>query len=358
VYFDIKHPASGRPTMGDREIKGRRSSTTFSSTGMKIDQMRLSHDSGGRMSQQRTTHDLRGIGRVDVMDMAARTIDQVRLIHCAGDRGQDEQLQWMVPLASDPEFSDICVNTIKRPSYNRHFYAAGATGVAELDSTCILTLYDIARMRSMIDEMESPFLPVVLPGDKAAARNPLYVLRVTPRQWHHLQTYHDGRGKDWQTFVSNARNRGADNPLFSGDEVGMWRGILVIKGLLPIRWNQGATMTVATNAAAYAETTATVPTFDGDASDDSDHGVERALLFGGQAWASIYGQDSRSGMPTRWFEGMEDDDNRYVCSLGGMCGFSKLSFLNKSGVHTDHGVIALDSYAPKAAGGPIEINVA
>jgi hypothetical protein len=229
--------------------------------------------------------------------------------------------------------------------------------MTQLDSTCILTLYDISRLRAEIDEMESPFLPVVLPNDPASATDPLYILRVTPRQWHHLQTYHDGRGKDWQTFMSRARNRGSDNPLFKGDEVGVWSGILVRKGLLPVRFAQGSTVTVATSAAAYTETTVTVPTFDGTAGNDLDQSVDRALLFGAQAWASVYGQDSRSGMPTRWFEGGEDDDNRTVFSLAGMGGISKLSFLNKSGVHTDHGVIAIDSYAPRPSGSPIALNV-
>lgn len=357
VFVDIVHPASGRPTMGDKNITGRRSTTTFSSMPVKLDQMRLGHDAGGEMSQQRTKHDLRKIGRNQVLDMAARTVDQVRLIQCAGARGDIDGTQWMVPLATDSEFGEIVVNPVKAPSYNRHFYAHDATSIDTLDADAFITLNDIARLRQAIDEMDSPMLPVTLPGDeKASARNPLYILRVTPRQWHHLQTYHDGYGKDWQTFQANARNRGSSNPLFTGDEVGVWRGILVIKGLLPIGWNQGSDVTVTTSAAAYTETTVTVPTFDGS-DPASAHRVERALLFGGQAWASLYGKDSKSGMPTRWYEGMEDDDNRFVCSLSGMCGFSKLSFLDKDGVYTDHGIAALDSYAPLPTSSPLTVNV-
>lgn len=358
VSVSIVHPASGRPTMGDREIEGRFATTTFATHSLKLNQMRLGHDPGGEMTQQRTDHDLRKIGRTQVLDMAVRTIDQVRLVHCAGDRGEDTQKAWMVPLASDSEFAEIMVNDVRRPSYNRHFYAAGAADVTELDSTAILTLDDISRIRAIIDEMETPMLPVTLPGDDDAGNDPLYIMRVTPRQWHHLKTYHDGRGRDWQTFMSAARERNSSNPLFKGSNVGIWNGILVRKGLLPIGWNQGSTMTVTTSAATYTTTTKTVPTFDADAAVASDHRVERALVFGGQAWVSLYGKDSNTEMPTRWHEEMADMGNRFRCSLSGMCGFSKLSYLDEDGVHTDHGVLAYDTYAPKATGRSIELYAA
>lgn len=345
VSVDLVHPVSGLPVMGDTEVKGRRTSITFSSLDIKIDQYRFPYDSGGRMAQQRTEHDLRLLGKGAVLGLAHRYIDQMKLIHAAGARGEDESDDWVVPLATHDEFDDIVINAIKAPSYNRHLYAGEATAIDELDTTCWLKLSDIARLRAINDEAEVPLQPVVLDGDPQAGDDPLLVLLVTSRQWHHLKNYTETTGRDWQTFMQNAQLRGAQNPLFKGD-VGMWDGILVRKLGRRICFNQGSDVTVATSAAAYTEGSVTVPTFDADAEQAKDEAVDRAILLGAQAVAELWGKDTRTGVPVRFFEGYEDDDNRYVCSLAGTGGIAKLAFKTKSGTYTDHGIFVMDSYAP------------
>ena len=87
--------------------------------------------------------------------------------------------------------------------------------MATLDGTDILTLNDIDRMRAYIDEMPVPMQPIMLPDDPAASDEPLYVLLVTTRQWHYLQN-RTGTSA-WRTFLQNARERSAKNPLFTGE---------------------------------------------------------------------------------------------------------------------------------------------
>jgi hypothetical protein len=114
-----------------------------------------------------------------------RGLDQVKLVHVAGARGANTRLG--DPLANDADFADIMVNTVKAPTYNRHFYAGDATSIATLDTTDILTLEDIDKVRAAIAEMDIPLRQWCCRMTRRA-RTGLFVLYVTSRQWHYLQT--------------------------------------------------------------------------------------------------------------------------------------------------------------------------
>ncbi|MGH8570473.1 MAG: DUF4043 family protein, partial [Gammaproteobacteria bacterium] len=243
----------------------------------------------------------------------------------------------VIPLASDADFNEIMVNAVQAPTFNRHFYAGDATAIDTLDTADILTLDDIDRLRAAIDEADIPLQPIMFPDDPASMDEPLYVLYVSSRQWHYLQTRTGD--KAWRTFLSNARERGSKNPLFSG-EPGMWNGILVRKSARAIRFLPGDSVTVATSAASYTETTKTVPTL------ATDYAVDRAILLGAQALAEVWGKDSDSGMHMRWWEEVTDHGATYEASVAGMGGCAKLRFADANGVDTDHGVMVLDSVAP------------
>lgn len=343
VTVDLFNILSGKPVMGDKKIAGKMMALTSSTQEIKLNQMRGGIDPGGRMTQHRTVHNLRSIGRAELVGWWTRYLDQAKLVHAGGARGDMDTDDWVIPLASDPDFAEIMVNTVKAPTYNRHFYAGDATAIDELDTSDILTLDDIDKLRAEIDEADNPPSPIILPDDPAAEDEALYCLYVTTRQWHHLQT-RTGE-KAWRTFLMNARERGAKNPLFAGNP-GMWNGILVKKmGQRAIRFHQGTSVTVATSADSYTETTVTVPTFVGG-SEAGVHAVDRAILLGGQALAEVWGRDSESGTHMRWWEELTDHGNTWEGSVSGIGGFDKLRFENKAGVDTDHGILVLDSYAP------------
>lgn len=345
VTVDLINIVTGKPVMGDQPLAGKLLSLKFGSMDVKIDQMRFGIDPGGRMTQQRTVIDLRTAGKAAIEGLWGRAMDQISLVHCAGARGDMDTADWVVPKADDPDFASIMVNSVKAPSYNRHFYGGDATSIDTIDDADIITLDTIDMLRAAIDEMDVPLQPIMLPDDPAGAEKPLYVLYLTSRQWHYLQTYTNAvSATGWRTFMQNARERGSKNPLFSG-EPGMWNGILVKTMSRAVRFHQGSTVTVATSADAYTTETKTVPTFVG-ATPAGRHGVDRAILLGAQALCHAWGQDSESGMPMRWHEQKADHDNRVEASVAGMGGAAKIAFNDANGVYTDHGVAVVDSYAP------------
>lgn len=336
VTFDLVNVPSVRPTMGDRKLAGRMGSLSFSNMEMKIDQCRFGMDTGGRMTQQRTVHQLRGLVKASLVGINARYEDQITLVHLAGARGFDNSKDWVLPLESDPEWNEIVVNQVRPPTYGRRLIAGGGDSVTDIGTSDFLSLEDIDRLRAIIDTMPFPLQPIRLPGDVAADDEPLYCLWVTPLQWHYLQTATGDQ--NWRTFLQNAWNRaksfsGANaHPLFSGSP-GMWNGILVKKLGRPIRFNQGDPVVEYDSSRSLTTNAAPQP-------------VERALLLGAQALAWAYGKHGGSGTHYNWHEELEDHGNVLEVSTSAIAGCSKITFEGTEGEEEDFGVIAIDSYCP------------
>lgn len=348
VSVDLVNADTIQPVMGDEEIKGRRGATTFASQEGIINAYTFGWDGGGTMAQKQTPHQLKPLARSAILRNARSYLSQLKLVHLAGARGDDQSKGWVLPLADDADFSKIAINPVYAPTHNRYLVAGGASDITAMDTTCFLKLEDIARIAQLNRESDCPMGRVIVPEDPAAETTPLGLLLVTSRQWHWLEQYHSGTGKDWQTFLSRAAQRGAKNPLFAGGDCGMWGGTLVCQLPRPIRFAQGSTVTAATTADTYTETTLTVPTFDGSATNNLDYAVDRAIYLGSQALAELWGSNNSTGVPTKWYEGYENDDNRPVFSLQGIGGIFKLRFTH-NGVDWDHGVSIIDSYAPNPA---------
>lgn len=347
VSVDIFNILQGRPVTGDTKIAGKMMNLTATSQDIKINQLRGGVDSGGRMTQQRTLHDLRSVGRAALSGWWARLNDQIKLVHLAGARGSHNTPDWVVPLASDPEFANILVNAdsssrVLPPTFDKHMYAGDATSLATLDGTDILTLNDIDKMRAKIDEMPVPMQPIMLPDDPAANDEPLYLLMVSVRQWHYLQNRTGTTA--WRTFLQNARERSSKNPLFSG-EPGMWNGILIKKMRRPIRFAPGEVVNVCTDSADATVSTSTVSANLG-VSGGTGYAVDRAILLGAQALAECWGMHSKSGTHMSWHEEASDHDNVLEASISAIGGWSKLRFRDSTGYLRDHGVMVIDSTAP------------
>lgn len=338
LSVDCFNILEGRPVMGDTRLTGKLMGLTSSSMDMIINQIRGGVDSGGRMSQQRTKHNLRTIAKAGLLGWWTRLMDQMKLVHLAGARGSQNNADWVLPLASDPEFASYLVNGVKAPTYNRHFYAGDATALSNLDTGDYLKLTDLDRLRTLIDEMDNPLQPVKLDGDFAADEDPLYILLVSPRVYGNL--LRQSGTTAIRTFQSNARERGAKNPLFTGT-VGLWNGILVKKTPRTIiEFLSNEVVTVATSADVYTETTATVANL------GANYPVHRCLLLGAQAYAEAFGKDSQSGTHIKWHEEMTDHDNVIENSLRSIMGGAKIRFTSKAGATYDHGVAVIDTVAP------------
>lgn len=347
ISIDCFGVIGGKPIMGDTNAEGRGEKLSSSSMDVSIDLTTKVVDAGGKMSQQRTVHDLRGLAMAQMTSYFSRLNDQLALTHMAGARGFQAGNDWVVPLASDADFASVCVNTVKAPTYNRHYVAnstaltQGGQQLGSIATTDVLKLSHIDALRTILDEMEYPLQPVKIADDPAAGDEPMWVMYVSPRQWSSLLAEASGI----RSFQQNAWNRasyGSKHPLFKG-EVGMWNGILVKKMNRAIRFTTGTSANVITSANAA---TATESSQALAGAITASYAVDRAILVGAQAVANVYGKNKSSDYHFAWYENPYNFERAMEIAGDCMGGMAKVRFdYDESGVATptDHGVLVLDT---------------
>ena len=341
VSIDLFNQLTGKPTMGDTRIEGRMMNLTASSMDVKIDQMRGGADAGGRMTQQRTTHNLRGIAMAGLMNWGARVEDQTTLVHLSGARGDQVTTDWVVPLQSDSEFANIMVNPVQAPTKNRYYAANDATNPADIGTNDALTFQDIERIIAQIRESTVRLQSVKVKGDDRVWNDPLWIMFVSERVWLYLKSRTSQN--QWRTAVQNAFERkkaGVSHPLFDSYETIMWDGLMIKRmNRYAIRFNAGSSVVVDTGGAAgntYTESTV-----------QTAQPVDRSIIVGAQALAKAYGR-SNSDYFFDWSEKEVDHGNSIEIVSAAMGGTAKIRF-KIDGVDTDHGVAVVDSYAPDIA---------
>jgi N4-gp56 family major capsid protein len=189
ISVDMFNTIGGKPLVGDRNAEGQGTALTSSSMDISINLLTKSVDAGGKMAQQRTVHQLRGLAMAQLASYFPRLDDQLSLVHLAGARGSQTGLDWVVPLASDADYTSIMINPVRAPTFNRHFVTDGTAlvqGGAQLASVGTddnFKLAHIDALRGMLDNMEFPLQPVKIADDPAANDEPLWVLYVTAAMW-------------------------------------------------------------------------------------------------------------------------------------------------------------------------------
>lgn len=333
--------------MGEQNAEGLGDRMSFSQDSLRINQARKPISAGGAMTQQRTPHQLRSLARGLAQNYMTRLEDQLTLVHLAGARGFANDIEWAVPLASDGDFSSICVNSIKAPTYNRHFISTGSglehcnasSNEIALATTDVMNTDVIDAIRTKLDSMALPPPPVVFKDDQAAMDSPIRVLLVSSEQYNSIV-----QSTNFRTFQANAMARAQmakDNPLFRGD-VGLWNGILIVKMPKPIRFYAGNAINWCASATSTTETTTDLA----PAAFGTTYAVDRAILLGGQALAEAYGKARQTGNPYFWSEKELDHGDKLEILIGMINGKSKIRFLINHGTqeeYTDFGVMAIDT---------------
>lgn len=347
ITFDLINPMGGKPIMGGDVAEGRGQKMSFSQDKLRINQSRFPISAGDTMTQQRTPHQLRKLARAQGESLMNRYADQSILTHLAGSRGFHNNIEWVVPLASDPDFASIMVNPIKAPTKNRHFLSTGsgiesvkaAANEITIATTDVMNGDTVDGIRTFIDSMALPPPPVIFEGDKMANDAPLRVLLVSSEQYaSFLQT------SGFRTLQANAMARAqnaAMNPIFMG-EAGLWNGILIVKMPKPIRFYAGDSLAWCASHTSEAETTTDlVPAAFG-----TGYAVDRAILLGGQALAEAWGKNDKSGNPFFWSEKEMDHGDKLELLVGAINGRSKIRFEIDHGdakQFTDYGVMCIDT---------------
>ncbi len=349
VSVDAFDTINGKPIMGDRNAEGRGEALSSSSMDIRIDNTTKSVDAGGKMAQQRTLHGLRGIAMSQLVGYFGRLDNQKALVHLAGSRGTQTGKDWVVPLASDGEFSDIMVNAVKAPTYNRHLvvsgtsFAEGGAQLASIASTDLWTLNHVDELSTLLSDHNFGLQPVRLNDDPAADDDPIKgVLYLTERQWAQIKT-----SSAFQTAVQQAwarKSYGTKHPLFSGEPI-MWNGILIRKqNKFAIRHLAGESTKIVAAADRYTATETAVQVNAGLA---AGYAVDRAILLGAQALGYVFGRNQGSDTGFNWLENKYNFERNLEVAGESMGGMSKIRFTFDDGQGnkepTDHGVFVLDS---------------
>lgn len=301
VQVDCAHVVKLRPVMGDQNAEGRGAQLKYSSQDVKIDMATLPVSAGGKMTQQRTPHSM----RQNAMAQLKRAMPAFRWQRClamlAGARGAQDGTDWILPLAADADFADMLVNSLKAPTYNRHFVVdagtlvQGGAQLASVDSADGMKLSVLDEFAALWDEMSVKMAPIQIPGDPAAGDDPIKgVLLVDGLVWDSLFT-DTTSGNNIRTFETNAMKRAEygnlrAHPLFSGSPI-LWNGVLVRKMQYAIRFNASDAVPHITSANKLTATESNITVASGLS---TTHQVARSVFLGAQALAIASGSNRTS----------------------------------------------------------------
>ena len=346
VTIDCVNVSTMKPIMGDRDSERKGVAMSHSSMEVKLNQWTFPVSAGGAMSQQRTKHKLRNQARATAVGLAGRYFEQRTLVHMAGARGVNAGADWVVPLSSDADFTEIMTSPVLAPTYNRHYVVSGTNlvqggaNLATISAADLLTLNHIDALANILDNLDLTLQQVKIMDDPAAMDEPMRIMLCPSNVYSQLLV--SGQLRAFQQNAITRASYGSKHPLFRGD-VGMWNGILVKKMQRSIAFLPGTVVkhVSAANALTATETDVTV-----NGGLTAGFGVERCLLLGAQAVANAYGQVSGSGTHYVWRENAYNFGDNPEYAVRGIDGSAKVRFTypNASGqqVPTDHGVIAID----------------
>ncbi|MCY1167583.1 hypothetical protein D9M73_75510 [compost metagenome] len=358
VQVDCAHVVKLRPVMGDKNAEGLGAALKYSTKDITLDMATLPVSAGGKMTQQRTPHSM----RLNALAQLKRGIPSFRWQRCltllAGARGFQDGTDWILPLASDPEFADMLVNTVKAPTYNRHWVVNGTSltqgglQAASIATTDKMLLSHIDEMAAIWDEMTIKMAPIQIPGDPAAGDDPIKgILLVDPLVWDTLVT-DTTSGSNIRTFEQNAIQRArygdlSKHPLFSGSPI-MWNGILMRKMQYGIRFNasDAYNYVAVANRLTATETAGTVA-----AGLSTTHQMARSVFLSAQALAMVSGANQTSEETYSLLEAKSNFDRNLELAGEIMGTEDKLRWAlpNASGdlEVTDFGVAVIDSVVRK-----------
>lgn len=357
VTIDAFNITGGMPIMGDRNAEGKGQKLSASSMDLKIDLATFNVDAGGKMSRQRTRHELRKIAMAQSSAYFPRLVWQRALIHMAGARGAQTGRSWDIALSSHPDFAETLINPVLAPTYNRHLVIDGSTLVrgglqlGSIDTTDVWSLAVLDELANFLDAQETKLQPVQVPGDKQSMTAPIRGLLLLPPDSYNQLVTDMTAGNNLRNFQALALDRAksaGDHPIFLG-EVGIWRGIVVRKIDYSIFFNASDAVkyvAVADRLTAN-ESTVNIPAL------GAGYKVERGILLGAQALARAEGA-SNSGVQAAIIENAYNAGRNFEYLSEFMGGEAKVrfKFLNENGdpEPTDNGIYVIDAVTKKRAG--------
>lgn len=350
VTFHLLNPMKAKPIMGGAWAEGRGTGMSIAQDKLRVNQARFPVSLGDSMTDIRSPADFRALGRPAAQNLMDRYIDQSLLVHMAGARGFQDNMEWVIPLASDPDFASIMINTVKAPTKNRHFLADATDYVkafalsgsdVDLGTTDVFSIDTVDAMRTVMDSLALPPPSIQIPGDAAAEDSPLRLWLLSPAQFDTFAA-----SSTYRTYQANALARAAQakqHPLFLGPDTALWNGFLLKKMPRPIRFYTTNSMKYCASATTETESSAPIAA----ALTLGTYAVDRSIILGGQALAHALAASRNSGIPFFWNEETLDHGDKTELLIGAIRGCSKVRFAvaDESGtdVYTDYGAVVVDT---------------
>lgn len=314
ISFDLTMQLTMQPIEGDDVLENKEEGLNFYTDSVKIDQLRLGVNSGGKMTRKRTVHKMRKIARARQSELWARVFDELFFMYGSGARGINAE--YVYPTA----YTGFAGNAMTAPDAE-HIMVANNKTKATLLEADKMTLIEVDKMKARATMMgggsggggagtdgntQTPQLqPIKIDGEEH------YVCVMNAWQVFDLRTATTTGGwLDVQKAVASATGR--KNPIFLGG-LGMHNNVVLHEHKSVVRFSDyGAGGTFA---------------------------AARALFLGEQAMVCAFGSPG-TGLRFGWHEETRDNGNQLIISSSTICGIKKVTYNGK-----DYGIMVNDTAA-------------
>ena len=316
ISFDLTMQLKMQPVESDDVLENKEEDLKFYTDSVKIDQLRIGVNSGGKMTRKRTVHKLRKIARARQSELWSRIFDELFFMYGSGARGVNTDFVYKT------SYTGFAGNAFSSPD-SEHIMYAGNTTKATLAATDKMTLLEVDKMVAKATMMgggsgggtagtdgntQTPQIqPIKIDGENH------YVLVMNPWQVYDLRTATGANGwLDIQKSLVTAV--GKKSPIFIGG-LGMHNRVVLQEHKSIIRFEDyGAAAPPVVKAA-------------------------RALFLGEQAMVCAFGSPG-TGLRFGWHEEARDNGNQLIITSSTIMGIKKTTYNGK-----DYGMMVNDTAA-------------
>jgi len=278
IYHDVLYQNRGDGTQGDTTLEGNEEALELYQDTLKIDQLRQAHNFR-QMSQQRTIHDLRKLGKSSLSTWFAWKFDTMMFAYLAGAVGDSSETA-----SGTLGSAGFAANALQVPDAAHVHRPNAAMTLSVIDAAVTLAKTVNPRIRPVMVNGSAKYVAVLHP-------NSIYALRQA-----------SGAGS-WREIHMNVAENGSKNPIYTG-AMGEYNGVVIHESeYIPI--NSGTT--VLTGFTAQNDTA--------------------NLLLGAQAGAFALGNGAQRGENYfSWEEQTRDYGNNRGVAAGCKFGMKKTRF--------------------------------
>lgn len=303
ISYDLNMRLRSGMVYGDNKADGNEEALQFYTDQVRIDQARKPVSAGGKMTNQRTLHNLRKLCKDRLGEYFAEWQDDLVTVYLSGDSALSAINQ------DSKVVGAFAGNAITAPDAAHLMYGGAATSKATITAADTMTVKLIERasvkpnMMNAVNPDAIRMSPVSIDGNKH------FVLVMSEFQAYDMRV--ETGDLSWSKIAQAAATaEGRNSPIFKGG-LGLVNNVVLHKH---------------TNIRRY-----------GDYGVGANVGAARALLLGRQAGTIAFGQGN-TGNRYNWVEESKDYGNVLGVSAGAIMGFKKNTF---NGL--DFAVIAIDT---------------